>query len=203
MSRLVGRGPRAAWLCMLSLAVALGLAACASAAATPSATPSQPVDATATVAGPPTPTPYGAHPCSATANVYIANLMRDMAIPTPPNAIISDQGARKWRLNDRTIIYEWVGACSPASTPTALRAFYAARMPAEGWTPTPLLPTLADTHAACAAAAPCWVKSGAAITGADSDEGEPTAEEVTLTNIQTAPAGVEYTVEIVTYYTKS
>jgi serine-type D-Ala-D-Ala carboxypeptidase/endopeptidase (penicillin-binding protein 4) len=162
------------------------LVACSPTAATPqpsSSTASASPTAQPTAATQPTATPIGANPCGASSSAEVASRLNAWSIPTPAGAIVVDQGAQESAGPAGSIEYLLTGACAKSSSPDDVWAFYAARMPASGWTQSATVPTAGGSSAPCGYKY-CWTKDG----------GHGAMLMVTLKNMVAKGSDTEFTI---------
>lgn len=142
-------------LCLVGI-----LAACGS-------TPSQTVEegnSTSTPAPSPSPLPtatlatFNGYPtvapdaCPTTTNTAL-----NTWVPFPANALIIDQYPTNIDGVSHSFTFQPAVVCVPSTTPSAIRAFYAATMPKQGWVTSMTYPYNGNLQAACGDQY-CWKK---------------------------------------------
>jgi hypothetical protein len=170
-------------------ALSLLMSACALVSTTPTAPTPSPTP-TPTLALPtldlaPTATPLPSQ-CVSTTGVS-AGTFPD--VPVPDDAIMFDEGyGGTGGVTATPVTFQKTGVCTKALTPDAVRAFYAARMPANGWTHSATFPANGDLNAPCPDAY-CWRKTPAPNV----------VRTVALENVRVIGGITVYTIDDITY----
>lgn len=156
------------------------------------ASPTPSATSTPTLFTPPTPQPtataLGANPCESSSNPNTESILSARGIPTPDGAIVVDQGDQAMDGVTASADFELTGICAKGSSPDAVWEFYAARMPAAGWTQSATIPQPADPSAPCSGKY-CWTK----------DAGNGTTLVISFQNMQPKGSDTEFTLVYESY----
>jgi hypothetical protein len=131
----------------------------------------------------------GGDPCTSAADPTILTKLSTDGIPLPEGASVVEKGFASADGNGRgqSIDYETIGACTKASAPSDVRAFYAARMPAAGWRQSATFPYQGVLNTACGNPY-CWTKAQ-----------PPDTFDVALESVQGTANGTAFALQIATY----